>query len=242
MLDNIVSIIGRNGFLGAALAKKFKTVYPYPHPDSEFVFYFGSPSSQQIFKETPSYSIKETINGFINVVEFCQEHEIKLVYPSSGTVYHKNNSYAHTKSALEEIHQAYGIDALGLRIFGGYGVGEEHKGEYASIIYQFCKQMRNGREPVLWGDGTQTRDFVYIDDIVDSILKLKDLNGIYDIGTGINTSFTDIVGLINTELKSLIKPIYINAPVNYMHDTVCKNPIKAKVSVKEGIHRICESL
>jgi len=129
-----------------------------------------------------------------------------------------------------------------VRIFAGYGVGEGHKESYASIIYQFCKQMKNGETPVIWGDGTQSRDFVYIEDVVDTIMKLKDKTGIFDIGSGVNTNFNDILRMINKELGTDIKPEYVDAPVNYMKDTPCKKPINAKISVKEGIKRICKSL
>ncbi len=241
-MDYKVSIIGRKGFIGSALARRFKDICPYPHKDSKYLFFFGSPSSQVIFKDSLDYSINETISGFINVVRFCRDHGIKLIYPSSATVYAKNSSYAYCKSALEEIHQAYGGNILGLRLFAGYGVGEEHKGEYASIIYKFCKQMKNGERPIIWGNGTQSRDFVYIEDMVDNILKLKDENGIFDVGTGINTTFNSIVDMINEQLGTVIKPEYVNAPVNYMKDTPCQNPVEVKISVKEGIKRICESL
>ena len=241
-MDTKVSIIGRRGFIGSALAKKFKTVYPYPHKDSKYIFYFGSPSSQEIFKDSLDYSINETITGFLNVVRFCRENKIKLIYPSSSTVYENKSAYSHCKSALEQIHQAYGGDILGLRIFAGYGVGEDYKGEYSSVVYKWCKQMKKGERPVIWGDGTQSRDFVYIDDIVDAILKNKDKNGIIDIGTGTNTSFNEIVEFINYKLETNIKPKYVKSPRGYLKETVCSNPLKKHIPIGYGITKICESL
>lgn len=241
-MDYKVSVLGRNGFIGSALAKRFKSVYSYPHKKAKYLFYFSSPSSQEIFKDSLDYSMAETINGFLGVVRFCRENKIKLIYPSSATIYANKNAYAHCKSALEQIHQAYGGDVLGLRIFAGYGVGEEHKGEYASVVYKFCKQMVVGEQPVIWGNGEQSRDFVYIDDIIDTIIELKDTNGIFDIGTGVDTTFNEVVRLINKTLGKEIKSKYIKAPVNYLKDTPCQNPIKGKVSIEEGIKKICESL
>ena len=241
-MDYKVSIIGRNGFIGSAIAKRFKDVCPYPHPDSKYLFYFGSPSSQEIFKDSLDHSISETITGFLSVVRFCKKHDIKLIYPSSATVYANNNAYANCKSALENIHKAYGGKILGLRIFAGYGVGEEHKGNYASILYSFCKLMKNGEQPVIWGDGTQSRDFIYIDDLVDYIIDTKDVRGFLDVGSGVNTQFNVIVEMINDELGTDIKAEYIDAPVNYMKETLCKEPILTKVSVRDGIKKICKSL
>ena len=241
-MDIKVSIIGRRGFIGSNLAKRFTDVCPYPHKDSKYLFFFGSPSSQEIFRDSLDYSINETIDGFLNVVKFCRDNKIKLIYPSSATVYENKDSYAHCKSALEQIHLAYGGDILGVRIFAGYGVGEEHKGKYASILYQFCKQMMNGERPVVWGDGNQSRDFVYIDDVVDTILALKDETGIHDIGTGVNTTFNEIVKIINEELGTDIKPIYVEAPPKYSKQTLCINPISKYVTVREGIRKCIKSL
>src|SRR5690606_1754530 len=105
-----------------------------------------------------------------------------------------------TKHVLEEIAISYGIPFVAFRIFSAYGPGEGHKKDYASIAYQWCKDMKQGKSPVIFGDGSQTRDFVYIDDVVDCIMDNLDTQGVLDIGTGISTSFTDIFNLINQKL------------------------------------------
>lgn len=123
------------------------------------------------------------------------------------------------------------------------GIGEEHKGEYASIVYQWCKQMKNGERPVIWGDGTQTRDFIYIDDVIDNILELVDKKeeGIFEIGTGVNTSLNEVVATINKVLGTNIEPIYIPKPDSYIQDTPVK-AVNCKVSLEEGIRKIINSL
>src|SRR3989304_1360929 len=131
-----IGITGRNGFIGSALALELKDcqIYSYPRPDLDILFHFGSPSSDFIFKQNMDYCFSETIDSFLEMVRFCRDNKIKLVYPSSATVYNKATPYARGKSCLEEIHQAYGGDILGLRIFAGYGPGEEHKGECSRIV------------------------------------------------------------------------------------------------------------
>lgn len=237
-----IIITGSGGFIGAALRKRIikrgHTVFTYPRKDADLFFHFGSPSSNILFDHALSYCVDETITGFINAIKFCRENAIKLVYPSSATVYSNTTNYAHTKSALEEIHSAYGGDILGLRIFTGYGVGEEHKGDYASIAYQFCKLMKEGKSPSIYGDGSQTRDFVYIDDIVDTMLLNIHENGLIDIGTGVCTSFNRIVEIINSKLKTNIVPTYIQKPSHYIEETVCREPIKNSISIEQGIENI----
>ena len=239
------TVLGRNGFIGSALYSKLQTigqVYNYLRPDVDVVFHFASPSSKILFNYSLDYSVDETISSFLNIVRYCREYNIKLVYPSSATIYTPMNSYAYTKKALENIHLAYGGDILGLRIFAGYGVGEEHKGEYASIVYKFCKEMINDERPSVFEDGSQTRDFIYIDDIVDTIINNLNKTGIIDVGTGVNTTFNKIINLINKNLNKNIKPVYIGEIENYPMHTVCKNPIKSFIPVEEGIKKVCDFL
>lgn len=235
--------MGRNGFLGSQIAKRIGEFETTPNSKSETIYFFGSPSSVILFNKNLDYCFRETINSFLEVCSLAKKNNLYLVYPSSATVNNKNNSYARCKSALEEIAQGYNIKSLGLRIAASYGPGEGHKGEYASIVYQWCKQMKNGERPVIWGDGTQTRDFIYIDDVIDNIMELADkkTDGIYEIGTGINTSLNEVVATINKVLETDIKPVYIDKPDSYIQETPVK-PVNCKVSLEEGIRRIIDTL
>lgn len=236
------TITGITGFIGSALNKKLRELgwetSEQLRPDVDYVFLFGSPSSNDWFGLALGYSVRETIDNFLNAVDFCRDNKIKLIYPSSGTVYEGKTPYSKTKMILDIINDIYKGDILGLRIFAGYGVGEKHKGEYASVIYQFIQEMKNNKSPVVWGDGKQTRDFIYIDDVIDSIIENKDLTGVVDIGTGICTSLIEIINMINEELITKIKPTYIPKPEQYINDTMCHNPYKFKVSLRDGIRRI----
>lgn len=239
-----IAITGRGGFIGSALVKKLSggnEIYSYPRKDLDVIFHFGSPSSNIIFDENIDYCFSETINSFLSLIKFCRDNKIKLIYPSSATVYNKNTPYALCKSILEQIQMAYGGNVLGLRIFAGYGEGERNKGDYASVVYQFCQEMASGRRPVIYGDGEQSRDFIYIDDIVDTIVDNLSRIGIMDIGTGISTTFNNVVKTINLELGTDIVPKYVKTPASYVRETICHNPCKWKVSLAEGVSRICGS-
>lgn len=235
--------MGRNGFLGSEIAKRLRHFDTTPNKFSHRIFFFGSPSSVILFNKNLDYCFRETINSFLEVCSLAKQNNAYLIYPSSATVNNKNNSYARCKAALEEIAQGYGIKSLGLRIAATYGPGEEHKGEYASIVYQWCKQMKSGIAPTIWGDGTQTRDFIYIDDVIDNLMMFVDNQdeGIYEIGTGINTSLNEVVATINKVLGTDIKPKYIPKPDSYIQETPVK-AVPCKVSLEEGIRRIINTL
>lgn len=217
--------------------RRFPDAINYLRKDVDTVYLFNSPSSQVLFNYAPEYCHKETVDGFINALTFCAKYNIKLVYPSSGNVYTLQNEYAKCKAELEKIQAMVAYNnVLGVRIFAGYG-HEEHKGEYASVVWQFIKDMKLGKRPIIFGNGEQVRDFIYIEDIVDNILK-QEGTGVVDIGTGISTSFNDLVRVINEELKTELEPIYIGKPDNYVDEAVCKNPCDVKFSLREGIKEL----
>lgn len=232
-------LLGRNGFIGSKIAGRLVNFETIPNKDCDRLFFFGSPSSVIQFEKNIHYCVRETVNSFLSLLEYCSEHGIYLVYPSSATVYNKNNAYARTKAVLEELHLAYNIPALGLRISAAYGPNESHKGKYASVIYQWIQMMKKGERPVIWGDGTQTRDFIFIDDAVDEILSLasKKKTGIVDIGTGVNTSLNEVVATINKVLGTSIEPIYIDKPNNYIQHTPVKGIANSR-TLEKGI-RLC---
>jgi len=236
------TITGMHGFIGSALNKRLLEMgwetYEELRPDVDYVFLFGSPSSNNWFNHALSYSVRETIENFISVAEFCKEHEIKLIYPSSGTVYQGDTAYAKTKKILEGLAEIYDIGALGLRIFAGYGVGEGHKKGYSSVVYEFVQEMKAGRSPVIWGDGEQTRDFIYIDDIIDNIILNLDKTGVIDIGTGCGDSINDLVMLINHKLGTNIKPKFIDKPESYIENSISGDPCDETMLLEDGIEII----
>ena len=237
-----VTILGRKGLIGKELWHRFPNAFNYVRKDVEVIFWFAAPSSQILFHQAPEYCTNETLDNMTNLLGFCEEYNIKLIYPSSATVYQLNNDYAKCKAEVESLaNVSIYKNVLGLRIFAGYG-DERHKGEYASVVYQFCKAMKQGKQPIIFGDGTQTRDFIYVEDIVDNILLNIDKTGIIDIGSGISTSFNDLVKIINEELGTDIQPIYIDKPIDYIQDTPCKKPNQVKYSLREGVREILNKL
>lgn len=235
-------ITGSQGFIGRALLNKVggevvsvKNLPERTH--ARYFLHFASPSSQVLFNDDID-CVKESIIDFVEVCKYCRKKHIKLIFPSSGTIYLNNNAYAHTKVAMENIAQAYLSNYLAIRIFAGYGVGEDHKKDYASVVYQWIKRMLRDESPVIYGDGSQSRDFVYIDDIVDNIVNNFDTIGVLDIGTGRATSFNQVVQLINQALNKKIKPIYVAKPSNYLENIICRSSIKNPILLEEGIKRI----
>lgn len=220
-------------YLGAYKDEKF-----------DYIFHFASPSSNILFSRDPFKNKFLTVEGYIAMANLAKLTGAKLVFPSTSSIYGVLNDYAKTKKQLEELDSLFEINSLILRIFAGFGPGENHKADYASIIYQFCKQALNNEEIVVYGDGRQSRDYVYIDDIIDEILKMvsENLTGVKDIGTGVSTSTTEILRMITSILGKELKVSYIEKPKNYLEFTKAFDIRKGSITVQKGISNIIKSI
>lgn len=202
--------------------------------DIEYIFHFAAPSSITLFKKNPERCYRETVFGFWNALEFAKHFGVKkVIYPSSGSNYAGNsyphrediypqprNIYAAAKIACEGLANAYSdfVDSVGLRIFGGYGPGEEWKKDFGSVLYLFIRDYMKGQAPVVWGDGTQVRDFIYVEDIVKAIIRSAevDYRGVINIGTGQAISFHELLSIIKDTLKADIVPQFVPKEKNYV--------------------------
>ncbi|MFB6265722.1 MAG: GDP-mannose 4,6-dehydratase, partial [Candidatus Nanohaloarchaea archaeon] len=112
-------------------------------------------------------------------------------------------------------HRAYDIDVIGLRYFSVYGPREKAKGRYANLISQFMWKMMDGERPEIWGDGSRTRDFTYVGDIVRGNIKAakSDVSGeVVNLGTGEETRLDELVEMLNEELGTDIEPVNAEHP------------------------------
>lgn len=244
-----------------------ETFQKLPQFKFDYFFHFAAPSSITLFKRDASECVDITVRGFLNAIKYCSEKNIRLIFPSTGSLYAETtppqaedaqinpktiNSYAQAKVALEYIQSAYAdkSNSLGLRIFAGYGPAERHKGDFASVVYMFCQQMASGQAPEIWGDGSQERDFVFIDDVVDIILSLAPScpEKIINIGTGTSVSFKQIVDEINRQLPNKVEAIYKPKPSQYLEKTLSDNTVLRKyysgdfAPLSKGVTAIIESL
>lgn len=240
--------------------------------DVDVVFHLAALSSRQMLEEHPRQGARVNVEGFINVVEQAYADGCDtVVYASTSSAY---GSRTEPSPEDMELTAATGYDAsmlgrerygeyynafhddltcAGMRFFSvyqGYGGNEAHKGEYANTVSQFTDDIANGESPVLWGDGSQTRDFTHVDDVVRGLIETAEheLAGVYNLGTGEPYSFNEMVERINEILGTDVKPEYEPIPLeNYVHDT-CADVSKIReatgwkpeIDFEEGLKRVCE--
>jgi UDP-glucose 4-epimerase len=144
------------------------------------------------------------------------------------------------------------MNAAGLRFFWvyqGFGGNEAHEGEYANTVAQFADAIASGEAPELFGDGSQTRDFAHVSDVVRACELAADhgLTAVSNVGTQEAHSFNEMVAIINDALGTDLDPGYIECPFDgYVHDTMA-DPSKfheatgwePEVDFEEGVWLVC---
>lgn len=216
----------------------------------DYIFHNAAMSSSPMFKEQPKLGMEVNVLGFMNVMKAARDNGVKkVVYASTSSLYNGNPlPYSETQPITaktfyeasfrtrEIVAQTYyfenDVGSIGLRYFSVYGPRESHKGRYANNISQFLWDIMKGKPTVIYGDGTQRRDFTFFNDVVSAnmlAMTSKIDFGVFNVGTGIGTSFNDLVALINKLLSTSIEPIYVDNPIkNYVHDTIADLSLIAK--------------
>ena len=172
-------------------------------------------SVQDSFSKPDEYN-EINVNGTENILKLAKKNDFKIVYASSSSVYgnpesipikesdSKNpiNPYAETKLKKEELAVKYskmGVKVIGLRYFNVFGKGQSR--EYAGVLKLFLEKIRDGLAPKINGDGTQFRDFVYVEDVARAnIMSMKSDVDHEFFNVGTNTSIT-ILDLAKTIIK-----------------------------------------
>lgn len=140
--------------------------------------------------EIPLFYCANNIQGTLNMMEAARQNGVKkFVYASSSSVYGDEpnlpktegwegnllSPYALTKRCDEEwakqYTKHYGLDTYGLRYFNVFGRRQDPNGVYAAVIPKFIKQLLDGKQPTINGDGKQSRDFTYIENVIEANLK-----------------------------------------------------------------------
>jgi len=233
----------------------------------DVVFHQGVYSSSPMYKKDP-HLVAKAIDDFISILEYAKENNSRIVWAATSSVYngqeppHREDMevkitdfYTEARFEMERLAQLYnklfGVKVIGLRYFSVYGPHERSKGNYANLITQFLWAMQKDEAPLIFGDGMQTRDFTYVDDVVEANILAMGSDpgfGIFNVGTGRSITINDMIGLLNKKLGKDIKPHYKEHPIkNYVQHTLADTAkaekelgFKAKISLEEGIDRLID--
>ena len=204
----------------------------------DYVVHLAGTSSAPMFMDDGLIKgYVNSVESYVTVLEWARKNGAKKVlYASTSSLYGNNpmpltedqhvrplNHYAVTKELYEHCGECYNrvypeMDIIGFRFMSVYGPNEEAKGKYANIISQFSWDLARDLSPVIYGDGSQTRDFTNVRDVVQGITRAIETDQklgaiVFNIGTGRATSLNEIVEALIKAFGKEIKPTYIENPV-----------------------------
>lgn len=182
--------------------------------------------------EMPQFYCVNNIMGTLNMMEAARQRGVrKFVYASSSSVYGDEphlpkqegiegnllSPYAVTKMCAEEwakqYTKHYGLDTYGLRYFNVFGRRQNPDGAYAAVIPKFIRQLMRGETPTINGDGKQSRDFTYIENVIEANLKAclaphEAAGEVYNIAYGGRETLIDIYHALTKALGVDIEPTF----------------------------------
>ena len=261
-LNNISDIIEKIKFIEISCSEVLK-IKELEGLDE--IYHYGIPSTTQLYRDNRSL-VGHAVNEFIEILELAKREKCKVIYASSSSVYNGNTPpfheemivhikdfYTEARYLMERVakiyYDFYGVCSIGFRFFSVYGPREEAKKTFANLISQFMWDLKAGRPPLIYGDGTQTRDFTFVDDINNGF-KLGMKNEIdcdvFNLGTGDCYSLNELVDILNEILEIDIKPVYKENPIqNYVNATLADTSkakehldFEAVITLRDGIKKI----
>jgi UDP-glucose 4-epimerase len=261
--DNVASVKGKIKIVKAHSGELAKIGEKF-----DVIIHEGTYSSSPMYKNDP-HLVAKALDDWISILEYAKQNNTRIVWAATSSVYsgqsppHKEGMdvkvtdfYTEARYEMERLAELYnrlfGVQSVGLRYFSVYGPHERSKGQYANLISQFLWDMQKGAQPVVYGDGSQTRDFTYVDDVVEAnMLAMKShiKFGIYNVGTGSSITINDMIAMLARKLGKDMKPKYVENKIkNYVQDTLADTNkaekelgFRAKVSLDQGIDRLIKA-
>jgi UDP-glucose 4-epimerase len=232
------------------------------------VFHLAAQMDVRKSVEDPMFDADVNVLGLLNVMQMSVKYGVrKVVFASSGGAIYGDQSvfpaseshpttpvspYGITKLVGEHYLRYYeklaGIQTVSLRFANVYGPRQDPHGE-AGVVAIFTQKMLRGEQPIINGNGRQTRDFVFVDDVVEANLAVlgKDVSGAYNVGTGVETTINELFTRLSECTKRGGKEIHGPAKKgeqarSVIDPTKLRNELgwDPRVSFAEGLKRTVE--
>lgn len=236
----------------------------------DFVLHQGALPSVPRSINDPITSNDVNILGMLNILEAAKEFDVKrVVCASSSSIYGNSETlpkvetmpinpmspYALTKYAQERycqvFYQLYGLETVALRYFNVFGPRQDPTSQYSAVIPKFIKMIMQDKEPVIFGDGSQSRDFTFVENNVwaniEACTAPEAAGEVINIACGERYTLVELVSLINTILGKNIEPKFeTDRAGDVKHSLADINKAKqilnynVKVDFKKGLERTVE--
>lgn len=196
----------------------------------DYVFHLAAMASVPLSIDNPIKSTNDNLNATIKLLNACRANKVKkIIFSSSSSVYGDNTNiplketeyplpkspYAASKAScelyLKTYHEAYGLNYVSLRYFNVFGPKQDKNSQYAAVIPNFISALLEGEKPIIYGDGEQTRDFIYVKDVVKANIKSCecDYNGIVNVASGRKMTINELYKIICETLGYDVEAEYL---------------------------------
>lgn len=236
-----------------------------------FILHLGALGSVARSVEDPFKTHDVNATGTLRILLAARESGVeRIVLSSSSSVYGNTptlpkresmtpqplSPYALSKLMGEHyfrlFHELYGMNTFSLRYFNVFGPRQDPNSQYAAVIPLFVDALRNGKAPVLHGDGLQTRDFTFVDDVVEANLRcctapVEGAGGVYNVAWGNRISILDLAKKIAAILGKDIQPVHAAPRAGDVRDSQADSALakeklgwEPRVAFDEGLRRTVE--
>jgi len=232
--------------------------------DREMVFHQAALPSVARSIQDPVLTSEINVIGTINVLKAaCDENARRLVYASSSSVYGFNpvpqkeemmpsplSPYAVSKLAGEHyckvFFETYGLETVALRYFNVFGPRQDANSEYAAVVPKFIKALLDNERPVIYGDGSQSRDFTYVKNVCEAnVLAAKSKNAagkVFNIACGKSTSVNQLLSKISELVGKKAEPIYAEKRKGEIRDSLADISAAEKILNYKPRYNLVEGL
>jgi len=194
----------------AYLYEDIEKVSYFDGSEVDVVFHLAALSRVQPSFKYPGEYFRVNVKGTEVVADWAKQYNVKMIYAGSSSIHQGSvlSPYA-TKAMGESIVQMYkyslGLNAHIARFYNVYGPMEIEEGEFASLFGVWKNAMKNNKPLPIVGDGEQTRDYTFVDDIVDGLIRIMDYEGnennVWELGTGFTYTINELAFLFEQKYK-----------------------------------------
>ena len=232
--------------------------------NTDCIYHLAALASVPASVEDPRTAHTINVDGTLNILEAARTHDTRVVLASSAAIYghptytpideahptEPTSPYGIDKLAADHYtrryHDLYDLDTVAIRPFNVYGPGQTSDG-YAGVVSTFIEQALAGNDLTVHGDGMQSRDFVYVDDIVNAMIAAGETEHVgqaFNIGSGAETTVRELAEAVRDVTDAAVDIIYTDPREGDIHQSVA-DITKARsqlgyeptVDLREGLRR-----
>ena len=264
--DNLSSFMDKIDFMEGSIEET--EIVKKAVSGADYVFHEAALVSVVESVSNPEKTHKINVEGTRNILDAALDAKVKRVmFASSAAIYGNAeppiteefamkalSPYGESKVEGEKLMKEFslkGLETVCLRYFNVYGPRQDPHSQYSGVITRFIGKMLKGESPIIYGDGNQTRDFIYVDDVVNANLMAAEKEGIsgqsFNIASGIPLTINQLEGLVSELTGHEIDPVYEEKREGDIYDSyadvakalknICFKPL---VPVEAGLRKTIE--